>query len=566
MHFHEVQWSRLSSVLVCLLFSGCADSSSCGEGFEQQGNDCVPICPACNDHEQCEKTTTSAQCQCVVGYAGDPCEWSGGLQNAGFAIDESWLKTKGAAILPLAMGPSGPGIASFASSVTCNAGAVSQVVEMPSYEDAEPFVIEVTYRMENVLGVDVGYNRAFRTLRSTVLGWNTDRFCLGEAGYGGPVNFQIAAAERLPDCFTAPIGTIEVDNFEILVAESNECPPPGAVLNGDANVGEGGWVFDVESIGTGATEASLVSGVGQSGSDGARIYKPAGGDRLAGMYTQLTVPLADSLPSPALRFWWSATRDRRYYVDLGTYPGTRIAFRPLDVLESDGEPQTSTYCLPPWIHGGVADLTFTQRGGFTEDEAELVVDRVEIISDDRCGNSADLLDPSFDSSPNRWPGVLVSIEEPGSGVRVLNDPARAHPPGAGLLELSYASNASRLEAQTWVWVPPSEENRGPQLVFYSNVPASPGANVFWAFGTAGAIQDLECVDEFCSGVSLTEELPPGLGWRRNAVCLPAEWAERWYRFRVAIRPSDDPFEAFDPPRTVLLDDFEVRSDESCPTL
>lgn len=30
-------------------------------------------------------------------------------------------------------------------------------------------------------------------------------------------------------------------------------------------------------------------------------------------------------------------------------------------------------------------------------------------------------------------------------------------------------------------------------------------------------------------------------------------------------PSEDPLEIFDPPRAVLLDDFEVRLDEACPT-
>lgn len=547
-----------------MLLGGCAGSSVCGEGFEQEGNDCVPICPVCGEHEQCAKSTTSAQCECVAGYAGDPCEWTGGLQNPGFTSDESWLKTNGAAILPLETGPSNPGIASFSSSVTCNAGAVSQVVEMPSYEDADPFVIEVTFRIDNVLGVDVGYNRAFRRLRTTTLDWNTDRFCLGEAGYGGPVKFQVAATERLPECFSAPIGTIEVDSFEILVAEPGECPAPGSLLNGEANVGEGGWFFGVEPIGTGASEASFEPGAGEAGSDAARIYMAARSERVPSMYTTLSIPMATTLSSPALRFWWNAAAESQYYVDLGTYPGTRVVVRPLDVLEGDGRPKTSTYCLPPWTQGNVADLSFIVRSE-SEEGAELLVDNLEIISDERCGDSADVLDPGFDSAPNRWPGVLVSVAEPGSGVRVLNDPARAHPPGAGLLELSYASNALRLEAQTWVWVPPSEENRGPQLVFYSDVPTDPGANVFWAFGTAGAIQDLECVGDFCSAVSLSEELPSGLDWRRNAVCLPAEWAERWYRFRVAIRPSEDPFEAYDPPRTVLLDDFEVTTDPSCPT-
>jgi hypothetical protein len=50
------------------------------------------------------------------------------------------------------------------------------------------------------------------------------------------------------------------------------------------------------------------------------------------------------------------------------------------------------------------------------------------------------------------------------------------------------------------------------------------------------------------------------------VCLPAEWAERWFRFSVSVVPSADPFQAFDSPKEVLLDDFELTTDESCPAL
>jgi hypothetical protein len=561
-----VQTGAIAGIPVLALLAGCAASPICGEGFERQGDSCVPVCvEPCGDHETCNVTADSAQCECVAGYAGAPCQWTGGLQDPEFTSDEFWTKTNGATVQPLAITPTGQGIASFESSVACSAGAVSQVVEMPSYEDAEPFAIEVTYRMEKVLGVDVGYGRAFRRLQARVLGWNTDLFCLGEAGYGGPVKFQIAATERLPDCFAAPAGMIEVDSFEIVVAHEDNCPPPGSLANGEANVGEKGWVFNIEDTGAGATEASLEPDVGESGSSGARIYKPAGADKLAGMYTQLSVPLpSEEMLSPALRFWWKGSKDWWYYVGLGTYPGTRSSVRALDMLFGDGGAQTATYCLPPWTHGNVVDLSFVPRGGFFADEAELVIDNVEMISDPRCGDSVDLLDPSFDSAPNRWPGVAIRYEEePSSSVNVLNDPGRAHPPGSGLLELRYAHNDARFEAQHYVWVPPTEGNRGPQLVFHSNVPASPGLPVFWALGGVG-VPNLECATELCPATPLSEELPLGGGWRRNAVCLPAEWANRWYRVRVAIRPSEEPLELLDPPRTVLLDDFEVTTDESCP--
>jgi hypothetical protein len=471
----------------------------------------------------------------------------------------------------LEMGPTDPGIAKFASSVTCSAGAVSQVVEMPAYEDAEPFVAEVIFRISRVEGVDVGYNRAFRRLRATKAfpEWNTDSFCLGQAGYGGPVKFQIAATERTPECFISPEGTIEVDHFNIKVAAEGECPGPGESLNGEADLNESeeewGWEFDRETAGAGAVEASLQPGVGESGTSGARIFRPAGSENLAAMHAPLSVPLASSLSSPALRFWWRGGTDWWYRAGLGTYSGMRAVVRPLDSLRGDGEARVATYCLPPWTHGNVVDLSFLIQGGPPEKAAELVVDSVEIVSDDRCGAGTDILDPGFDSGPYRWPGVSIRYEDqPGSDVRVINDPARAHPPGAGVLEIRYASNQTRLDVHTWVWVPPSEGNRGPQLSLHSSVPSEPnGLPVFWVLGATRTAGELECFEELCPNIPLKEELLIGGGWQRRAPCLPLEWANRWYRFRISIRPSNDPLEVYDTPRTVLLDDFEVTLDEAC---
>jgi hypothetical protein len=270
------------------------------------------------------------------------------------------------------------------------------------------------------------------------------------------------------------------------------------------------------------------------------------------------------MPSPALRFWWKGKQEWWYDAYLGSHPGTRILGRPLGVLFGEDAPQTATYCLPPWTHGNVVDLSFVLRGGSSADEAELIVDEVEMFSDSRCGDSTDLLDPSFDSAPIEWPGVVLWQDEPSGSVNVLDDPGRAHPPGAGVLELRYARNDVFVEAQTWVWVPPSEGDRGPQLVFYSNVPTDPGMLVFWSLGSVTGI-DFECEEEFCPPTPLSNGLPRGGGWQRNAICLPAEWEERWYRVRIVVRPPEEPLEFFDPPRTVLLDDFSVTTDEVCPT-
>ncbi len=529
---------------------GCDSAASCGEGFQPEGGTCVPVTPPkcaepCGAHETCDGSVSPAACECVTGYVGEPCTWGGAPRDPDFTDQTAWPdKTNGATVIPLTLGTR-TGIASFERSVVCNAGAVSQVIDMPPYGLAEPFVVEITYRAENVEGVDVGFDRAFKTLPGTNGEWETHRFCLGDAAYGGSVKLQVASSERLADCFAAPIGTIEVDRLEILVAEPEECPEPGSVLNGEANVGKGGWEF----ITLGSATGSIDAGVGRGGSDGARIYRKANTRDQAAMTTLVSVPLQSSKPSPALRFWWKATNAWLYHIEIGTARGIGTRVRSLDTLVADDAAHIYTYCLPPWTHGNVVDLSFVAAGGEISKESELVVDDVEIISSQSCGDSADLLDPSFASSPNRWPGV-TELGTSGRSVQIVDDEELSRAAGSGALEISYATNDVFVEMETWVWVPESDENGGPQLVLYSNIDANPQVPVRWLLGRTAVVN---------------AELPTGGGWRRTPVCLPAQWANRWFRFRVRIDPSSDPLQVFDPPKRVLLDDFELGTDQGCPT-
>lgn len=554
-HSYPVQTAAKIGGLTLALLLGCGDSSICGEGSEEQDGSCVPICiEPCGPHQECVETDNEAECACAAGYEGDPCVWSGSVQDPEFTSQEVWSEaTNGAVVLPLAMGLEAPGIAAFESSVVCNAGAVSQVVEMPSYELAEPFVIEMTYRSNDTNGVAIGYGRAFRRVPATYGAWETRRVCMGEAGYGGPVKFQVAASERTPDCFAAPIGTIEVDRIQVLVAEAGECPARGTVLNGEANQGEGGWFFDEPDpvlLSIGLAEGRLEPGVGKSGSSGARIYKEAGGNNRAAMGTKISVPVKQTMPSPALRFWWRATEGQHFRIELGTFETVAESVSQLDTLVSDGAEDTYTYCLPPWTHGNIIELAFVQErtDDFVEEESELVVDEVELISDLKCGDSEDLLDPSFDSAPNRWPHAR-QVGAPGNSVRLLNDAQLAHPPGEGVLALNYENNQALVAMGARLWVPLSVGDNGPQLVFYSNVPSDAGGIVRWSLGLSAVV---------------TAELLPGGGWRRNEVCLPPEWAERWFRFGVGVTNFVEPLVTFDPPKQVFLDDFELTTDESCP--
>jgi len=555
--------AAIAWVVTLAFVGGCNGSAACSEGFELVGDTCV-CAKQCGAHEECFNNGGLAECACTTGYAGTPCEWTGAPESPGFSDPDAWpIQTNGATIEPLSnVGPTGIGIASFRESVVCNAGAVSQVVEMPDYDLANPFVIEMTYRTVGIDvlgsgsgGVAVGYNRAFAHAPSTSGEWWKARFCLGEAAYNGLVKFQVAAAERTAGCTDEAHTTIEVDRFEILVADAGECPAPGSVLNGDADLGGGEWFFGerpLDQFAEGLSEGRLEAGVGEAGSSGAVLYKEAGSGKRAVFGTRLSVPTANTMASPTLSFWWKGPAGQLFRAEIGNFTRADLAVvDQLDQLFADGEAHRYTYCLPPWTHGNAIDLFFQQqipdsRDRFVEEESTLVVDSVELGSDPRCGTSTDLLDPGFDSGPNRWPHSQLGW--PDNSVEVIDAPELART-GDGVLAMRYGTaNVKITGFGARLWIPPSDGPNGPQLVFYSNVPADPGARVSWVLGLAGFASD---------------DLLPGGGWRRTEVCLPPAWAERWFRFGVQVGDFFDEVVEFDPARQVLLDDFELRTDPAC---
>jgi hypothetical protein len=563
------------ALLAGLIGSGCGDVAVCADGFEEQMGSCVPACAdPCGDHEFCDGTPQGGACTCAPGYGGDPCEWVGVLKDPELTDPEIWFDTKnGATVLPLAEGFDDQlGLASFQSSVTCSAGSVGQTVEMPSYELAEPLVASVRYRFQEVNGVVVGYGGVYRPVVDAVLypGWSTERICLGDAAYGGNVRFEIAAAERTPRCFSEPAGIIEVDRFDVVPAVEGECPEPGAVRDGNAEGDSGLWRFWVELNGEGESGADFAPGQGEEGSRGARIQRSSGSMKHARMATEISVPLQTTLPSPALRFWHRASSGSVHKAQLGAVPPFQSTIDPLDTIVGDGTARTFTYCLPPHTHGGAFELSFTTRGA-SGDGTELVVDNVEITSDSRCGTSSEVFDPSLDSAPNRWPGADIVYSSDSSrsesAIRVTNDSPRALPSGSGVLELSYADNKTDMTAHTWVRVPAPTADAGPILRFQANVPAEPGVDLFWAFGRGVDRPDCEG-EPFCPSTPLSNTILAGGGWRDvPGVCLPPEWAGRWFRVRLALRPSEEqPLELYDPPRSILFDNFEVDTDPQCPGL
>lgn len=539
----------LSAVLLAL--AGACGPNGGGESVRPAPPICDPECDAAA-HQECVRGEDAPECECVAGYEGAPCAWAGAPEDPEFTDPGAWTdRSPGTAIRPAESGL-GPGVGVLESSVLCGGGTINQLITMPDYEVADPFVAELTYRTMDSLGPDVYYERAVKTLPASQV-WVTERFCLGEAAYGGPVLFRIGPQERFDECSPNPVGSIELDRFEILVAGPEECPAPSTAVNGAAELDGAEWFSIVEqALGAGLVTASLEPGAGAGGSSGAHLYVERRDGNRGAMGTKVSIGLRGEDSAPALRFWWRATPGSVFLAELGEIGSIRVGKDVLDTLRGDGTAQRYSYCLPPWMHGNSLDLTFSFAGNLTEGEQVLDVDDVEVYADPACANSIDFTDPGFDAVAHRRPGTVISISSLESPVQVINDPGLSAG-SPGLLEISYSSNQDSIRLLEKFWVPPSSGEKGPAIVFRSNIPPDAGIDVAAVLGVKSSEASVTDVRE-------------GIEWRDNWLCAPPQWAGRWFRFgiRVARLGGADEPESFDPPRRILFDDFQVTTLGQCP--
>ena len=425
------------------LAAGACRSAECAEDLSHVEGTCIPpggTCGECGPHEYCEAAVVPNECRCAPGYQGDPCGFVGLIRNPDFTDEggDHWFEEvrKGASIDRLALGfeEGDSGVATLPGSALCAAGSWTQVVTMPSYEAAQELhVVEVIYRAEGVHELTVGFDRVWTRLPATGTDWTPKAFCLGEGAYGdGPagsdVYVRFSASERTVDCLQGSgTGRIQMTRFDIRPAKDGECLEFGQVLNGRVLPSAGGWRFEKDD----GIDGAIVPGTGVEGATGARLRREVGIDGRATMTTELSVPLPEGDQAPALRFWWEGSPQQRFEVGLGTFVDLdqNDRARQLATLVGTGSGLNPIYCLPPWTHGKVLDLTFSLTEGDLAKSTQLVVDEVEITSDPGCGTNAELLDPGFDYAPNLWSGTTLG--SPSEEVNLIKDG------GNGVLQLAY---------------------------------------------------------------------------------------------------------------------------------
>ncbi|MEM9728270.1 MAG: hypothetical protein AAF997_06780 [Myxococcota bacterium] len=550
---------RTTIALALLTIIACGSDDGGGQ-VEGVGSE-APCERACDGaREVCERVEDDEACVCAAGYSGEPCEWGTVPADPSFNATEAWTAEAGVTVLPAAEGVDS-GVAQIDGFGLCNGAMIGTTVDMPGADTGDQFVAEIRFRSIVTGGMVIYAGRARHPVQSVgTASWLTERVCLGTAAFGsagrtrgGPVEFRIGVSRVPPDCDPESARSVEIDRFQILVAEPGECPTVGTVANGNAEPEGGGWQFLLDAADGGAG-AELADEIGRDGTGGARIYKDQPQTPgFAKMGTRISVPLPNAAGAgPALRFWWRQTGFTAF-ANLGwTAPLAIEVSAALSTLGRFDESRegVASYCLPPWTHGAVVPLWFQPAtDGF---EGELVVDEVEITLDPRCGDSADLLDPGLDSAPNLWPGShWQGLLEVDPGVEIVTGRGRGEPPGGALL-FRYDSGNPRLLFRSMVWVPEGSGERGPQLVFYSNVvlPAPEGTGIR--------------TDVAINRTAIGENLPVGVGWSRNTYCLPSGWSGRWLPFQIVLENREvGTFDLVEPTRELLFDDFELTTSTAC---
>ncbi|MBX3231036.1 MAG: hypothetical protein KIT84_36865 [Labilithrix sp.] len=470
----------------------------------------------CGPHETCDESSGAPVCSCATGYTradeGAPCAWTGGPRDPGFQNDPAgaWTTFDGATVDPSIAGRVDPGILRFNQTLLSSPqGGAEQSFAMPAYADAEPFALVVSPFC------DSGCNFPLITVhldgRRHSLGRITapSRTCLGDRGYGGVLRLRLSAGS-----VAFPSGAMMgLDN--VAIEPAPDCPLPGVVVNGDFE-STGGWVASGEGA-----EVTLSGGTGGGRAGRLRPAKACDAPTLA---ATLSVPGA-SMANPALRFTLRGTTGDRMAVEVG---GTSIgAATGKNVFE------TLNACLPEWSRGLTLPLRFSpiRANGAACDapnDAEFLIDDVEVVSDPTC---ADLVDDGGFERTSSFSPWRTSFSGMGSFVRERSNPRSGA--GYGVLQ----SDCSSASLTQMVTIPdPAPGMGGPQLRYW-----------YKAF-QSGPVK-----------FSGPAEMAPASTWTLATACLDPKASDRPYSLSFSLLGDTGCTSA-----SLHLDDVAIVHDRSCP--
>ncbi len=509
-------------------------------------------------HTGCDDQGTSRSCSCVAGYTKNlsgVCEFSGIVKDPGFQAASAW--TAGGAAIDVNLNEAGmidPGAARFTGDAgMCERPRITQSLSMPKLSRAEPMVAVITYRTRTssfeAAPPAFGIGGSWQDTLEARSVYGTRRVCMGggqyapegAGGLGAPRLLELMPA-RLPEaaaCESASEG-IDVDRFDIVVANPNECPAPGTAINGDVEA-MGGWLFTGSSANGNPFTTTIEPSVGEANSRAVRLFTRNRCSSVAAL-NAVSVPTAEAVPSPALSYFNKTT---------AALPGVETDFAlgqvALPAVSASGTAITRKVCIPASMRGGVFPFEAALNlSGACADlvNAVSIIDSLKVINEPGCGTDPAIADPGFESSLE----LFGAQSTPGQSLaRTLTDPLQAHT-GNGVLQLSVMQLCNGASWSANVVVPAAAGAGGPALSFFYKATA---ANRYsFAVTSPGAA--------FAPTLDNT--------YRAGKICLDPKLSGRNQVVWFGMIGGSGLCATTHPPETAFVDDLSVTNDTACPAM
>jgi hypothetical protein len=444
------------------------------------------------------------------GFMGTP---PGVWQTSGGATIETWV-------------PNGvdPGVARFDPAKIPGGviAFVTQYFETPAYSLTQQYALET-------IGVGGGVEARVdnMTLGAIMLGSSPTKYriCLGERAFGHVIGLAFGA--------TGSQGVIDLDH--VSTPPAPECPPAGALFNGDFESSDG-W--------TATAQSEIVATGGPSTGHAGHLAVNSDSETVLD-HAPVSFP------------WKTMARPAMRIVAKGNGPAFELrAPHVFGRVNVTAAPATTLVCVPEWMKGLVLPFSVARRQGTTKAAVEYFVDDLAFVSEPSCPESSFVLGGGFEGPTAETYWAIDASQV------YFNSPPPMLPPTAGIaftgdahggashVLFSLPESCERATATQTITVPPPEPGRGPALKLW--------------YKTSGPGQATTTVS--VNSTLQSANLPAAPSWTQHTLCLdPYGGSRPTDLFIVTQLLNTGAGCGAIPLETVAIDDVEVTTDPSCPS-
>jgi hypothetical protein len=509
---------------------------------------CAALLASCGRAKPASDTTGDAGAETDVRSQAEPACFVPAVRDPDFATTTTWSAGDDVVIAP--------GAVTFSLAAICDHRSVTQTVQTPPLSCARPLVMTVDNTLNDIDRVNFVFGFGGKWYAQLFAGNPRWTFCLGASAFDGTQTLAFGSAINQGLCPAVPGATNSITIQHLSIAEDVQgtCPVPGIVTNGDFEHGAAPWTFVA-----GEGVAEIAPGRGEGASAGARLATdhPCEQPSIRGV---LSLPSSAMVPNPALRIWSSGPSDAVASVRMGPRPPDYLLGA--TYLPGHDGPVSTNVCIPRWAQGTAQqfELAFAPTE-FTEQcpsprAREFIFDGLSFVTEPACAADANVFDPGFEqaadaSSAAAFWALQRYADNPLSDVQLTVDPTTAHS-GKVAARFTGSSPCPVASLSGSVTMPAPEGASGPALKLWYDASATSHLALAVALGA------------FSSPLVL----PATTGWAPFTACLNPRLATRPDLLTFSLVSADGGGTCSDtfPMETFWLDDIELTTDASCPSL